>query len=48
MRFRTAILAVLLTCGFSALLAFQAGFKEYPPDEQDNPAPVPKDAFEKT
>src|SRR5580698_4957978 len=47
MRFRFAIIAVLIACGFTALYAFQATFKEYP-DELDNPAPVPKDAFEKT
>jgi hypothetical protein len=47
MRLRIAILAVLLCCGFSALLAFQAKFKEYP-GEEDNPSEVPKDAFERT
>ena len=44
MRFRIAILAVLLCCGFSALFAFQATFKEYT-GEEENPAPVPKDAL---
>lgn len=47
MRFRIAILAVFFCCGFSALLAFQAKFKEYS-GEEDNPMAVPKDAFEKT
>jgi hypothetical protein len=51
MRFRIAIPAVLsffiLLCGFSALLAFQARFKEYA-GEEDNPTAVPKDAFEQT
>ncbi|MDP9055352.1 MAG: DUF4159 domain-containing protein [Acidobacteriota bacterium] len=51
MRFRIATLAVPLCfmtlCGFSALLAFQAGFKEYT-GEEDNPAAVPKDAHEAT
>jgi hypothetical protein len=51
MRFRIAIPAVLLffimLCGFSALLAFQARFKEYT-GEEDNPTAVPKDAFEQT
>jgi Domain of unknown function (DUF4159) len=47
MRLRIAILAVLICCGFTALFAFQAKFKEYP-DEEDNPAAVPRDAYEKT
>jgi hypothetical protein len=47
MRFRLAILAVLLCCGFSALLAFQAHFKEYK-GEEENPAAVPKDPDERT
>src|ERR1700723_3088114 len=51
MRFRKAIPAVLLFFmmlgGLSALLAFQARFKEYR-DEEDNPTAVPKDAYEQT
>ena len=51
MRLRIAIPAVLsllmMLCGFSALLAFQARFKEYA-GEEDNPTAVPKDAFEQT
>ena len=41
MRFRIAMLAVFLCCGFSAMFAFQAHFKEYK-GEEENPAPVPK------
>jgi hypothetical protein len=47
MRFRIATIACLLACGMTGLYAFQAKFKEYP-NEQDNPAPVPKDAYEQT
>jgi hypothetical protein len=37
----------LLLFGITGLFAFQANFRQYP-NEEDNPAPVPSDAFERT
>jgi hypothetical protein len=48
MRVRFALLAiVLLLFGLTGLFAFQANFKQYT-DEEDNPVPVPPNAFERT
>jgi hypothetical protein len=40
------VLALMLF-GLTGLFAFQANFRQYP-NEEDNPAPVPTDAFERT
>jgi hypothetical protein len=48
MRVRFALPATLIFAfGLTGLFAFQANFVQYP-GEEDNPAPVPRDAFERT
>ena len=48
MRFRISDISRSCSpAGFLRCFAFQAHFREYP-GEEDNPAPVPKDAFEHT